>query len=193
VIKIPSPLRYYKRDPNGRSRGEGAYYHRGNGIYSKYNIERDRKIKAKGYKLNRVGLPFKSSILHTGDGNLPRWNKMPYYLVKKLKSSFTYIHIPKELKVAYDKSINGYVLVLRNGGLKKYPGFILTSAKSGKAAIRKVFGWLIMINKTCAVCKKPVHQGDGVYYYNNLVHRQGCKGLMKRYPWRFKRWTLTNK
>lgn len=69
---MPSPLRYYRRDPNGKNRGEGIYYHRGNNTYSKYDVERDRKIKAKGYKLNRVGIPGRSSILHTGDGRLPR-------------------------------------------------------------------------------------------------------------------------
>jgi len=69
---MPSPLRFFKRDPNGNGRGRGVYYHRGKGIYSKYNIERDRKIKARGYRLHKIGLPKMSSILHTGDGNLPR-------------------------------------------------------------------------------------------------------------------------
>lgn len=69
---MPSPLRFFRRDPNGKGRGRGIYYYRGKGIYSKYNIERDKKIKAKGWKLNKVGMPKASSILHTGDGRLPR-------------------------------------------------------------------------------------------------------------------------
>jgi hypothetical protein len=67
-----SPLRFFKKDPNGTGRGRGVYYLRGKGIYSKYSIERDRKIKAKGYSKSKTGLPKASSILHTGDGNLPR-------------------------------------------------------------------------------------------------------------------------
>ena len=46
---------------------------------------------------------------------------------------------------------------------------------------------MIIMNKTCAVCGKVVKPGEGTYYGRNLVHNQGCKGLMKRYPWRFKR------
>ena len=69
---MPSPLRFFKKDPNKRGRGRGVYYHRGKGVFSKYDIERDKKIKAKGWKLNKVGMPKASSILHTGDGKLPR-------------------------------------------------------------------------------------------------------------------------
>lgn len=65
---------------------------------------------------------------------------MPRYLVKQIATGFTYISIPKELKLAYDRNINGYVLLMRNGKMKKYPGFIYTTAKSGKAAIKKIFG-----------------------------------------------------
>ena len=65
-------LRYFKRDPNGKGRGEGVYYHRGKGVYSKYDIKRDRKIKAKGWQKSRIGIPKKSAIRHTGDGKLPR-------------------------------------------------------------------------------------------------------------------------
>ncbi len=69
---MPSSLRHFKRDPNGKGRGEGVYYHRGKGVYSKYSSKRDSKILAKGYKQNRIGLPRKSKILHTGDGRLAR-------------------------------------------------------------------------------------------------------------------------
>jgi len=70
--KMPSPLRFFRKDPNKKGRGRGVYYHRGKGVFSKYNIERDKKIKAKGWKINKVGMPKASSILHTGDGRLPR-------------------------------------------------------------------------------------------------------------------------
>jgi len=69
---MPSPLRFFRKDPNKKGRGRGVYYHRGKGVFSKYNIERDKKIKAKGWKINKVGMPKASSILHTGDGRLPR-------------------------------------------------------------------------------------------------------------------------
>ena len=69
---MPSSLKYFKRDPNGNGRGAGIYYHRGHGIYSKYSIERNKKIKAKGWRTNKVGTPFKSALLHTGDGKMPR-------------------------------------------------------------------------------------------------------------------------
>lgn len=69
---MPSSLKYFKKDPNGKGRGAGVYYLRGNGYYSKYSTVRDSKIKAKGYKTHKVGLPKKSSIKHTSDGKLPR-------------------------------------------------------------------------------------------------------------------------
>jgi len=65
---MPTRLYYKQRDPNGQGRGPGYYYHRGNGIYSKYSEERDAKIQAKNYKVHKVGLPIKSKIKHTGDG-----------------------------------------------------------------------------------------------------------------------------
>jgi len=71
-----TPLRFFRTDPNKKGRGQGVYYRRttkgGTIIYSKYDIERDKKIKAKGWKASRVGLPGKSRIRHTGDGKLPR-------------------------------------------------------------------------------------------------------------------------
>lgn len=39
-------LKYYKHDPNGKGRGAGFYYHRGNHEYSKYSAKRDAMIKA---------------------------------------------------------------------------------------------------------------------------------------------------
>ena len=67
-----TPLKFFRSDPNKKGRGRGVYYHRGKGIYSKYSIERDSKIKAKGYRTNKIGLPKNSSIRHTGDGRLSR-------------------------------------------------------------------------------------------------------------------------
>lgn len=36
-----SQAEYCKRDPQGRKRGAGYYYHRGNGVYSKRDIKKD--------------------------------------------------------------------------------------------------------------------------------------------------------
>ena len=68
---MPTRLQRRGSDPNNKGRGSGVYYHRGNGVYSKYSVERDKKIIAKGFKLSKVGLPKTSKILHTGDGQLP--------------------------------------------------------------------------------------------------------------------------
>jgi hypothetical protein len=40
-------LKRYKRDPNGKGRGAGLYYHRGNGVYSKRDLRQDYARKAK--------------------------------------------------------------------------------------------------------------------------------------------------
>jgi len=69
---MPSPLRFFRTDPNKKGRGTGIYYLRAKGYYSMYDIERDRRKKSKGWRKNIVGSPKKSSILHTGDGVLPR-------------------------------------------------------------------------------------------------------------------------
>jgi len=69
---MPSPLRFFRSDPNKKGRGKGIYYLRAGGYFSMYDIERDRRKKSKGWKKNRVGAPKKSSILHTSDGDLPR-------------------------------------------------------------------------------------------------------------------------
>jgi len=61
-------LQFFSYDPNGLGRGRGVYYHRGHGVYSKYSIQRDKKIKAKHYEESRIGLPKSSNILHAGDG-----------------------------------------------------------------------------------------------------------------------------
>ncbi|MBT9131079.1 MAG: hypothetical protein DDT41_01379 [candidate division WS2 bacterium] len=38
---MPGPLKHYNKDPQGLGRGEGEYFHRGSGIYSKYDRHRD--------------------------------------------------------------------------------------------------------------------------------------------------------
>ena len=75
-----TPLRYFTKDPNNLGRGGGVYYHRGHGIFSKYSAQHDYNYRARGYNVDHIGLPKKSSFLHTGDGNLPK-----YYYVKAIK------------------------------------------------------------------------------------------------------------
>jgi len=69
---MPSPLRIFGKDPNDLGRGRGLYYLRGHGYFSKYNPFRDAKIKAKGWRIHKIGLPRSTSIPHAGDGRLPR-------------------------------------------------------------------------------------------------------------------------
>ncbi len=47
------PLKKLKRDPNGKGRGSGLYYHRGNGVFSKYSRKRDRAKRSKTPITNR--------------------------------------------------------------------------------------------------------------------------------------------
>lgn len=65
-----TPLQRFNKDPNNMGRGAGIYYHRGHGIYSLYNAERDILIKAKGYDVHKIGLPNFNSYLQTGDGKI---------------------------------------------------------------------------------------------------------------------------
>lgn len=67
-----TPLRYFKEDPNRLGRGTGVYYHRGHGYYSKYSIQRDFNMYAKGFNIDRIGLPRRSSYTHTTDGRIRR-------------------------------------------------------------------------------------------------------------------------
>lgn len=79
---MPPPLKRFLKDPNGLNRGEGVYYRRNQyykgrnfglrGYFSKYSIERDRKKKSSGFKVNLVGVPKRSRLLHTSDGRLPK-------------------------------------------------------------------------------------------------------------------------
>jgi len=71
---MPGSLWLRNKDPNGKGRGKGIYYHRGNGVWSKYQIgpnSRDAKIKAKGWRKSKTGVNTKgkpSRIAHAGDG-----------------------------------------------------------------------------------------------------------------------------
>jgi len=69
---MPSPIKYYKKDPSGKGRGEGIYYLRAGDYFSKYSMLRDKRKKSKGWKIHLVGLPKGTTIPHTSDGKLPR-------------------------------------------------------------------------------------------------------------------------
>ena len=79
---MPANLQKFLKDPNNLGRGAGVYYRRGTvykgknyglkGYFSKYDLERDRKRKSKGYTRDKIGTPRKSGILQSGDGILPR-------------------------------------------------------------------------------------------------------------------------
>ena len=84
---MPSPTRFFTKDPNKMGRGTGVYYKRGQfepktpfksyegSYFSKFNIDRDFKIKAKGWKINKVGIRYDgkaTSIPHAGDGRKTR-------------------------------------------------------------------------------------------------------------------------
>jgi len=47
-------LEKFKRDPNGKGRGAGMYYHRGNGVYSKYSPHRDAVIRTPVTKVRKI-------------------------------------------------------------------------------------------------------------------------------------------
>lgn len=65
-------IKYFTRDPNGKGRGAGVYYHRGNGYYSKYSRTRDKLKLSKNWKVDKIGLPKKTRIPHVSDGRLWR-------------------------------------------------------------------------------------------------------------------------
>ena len=81
---MPAVLRFFKQDPNGLGRGRGVYYRRSRtykgkdygdkGYFSKYDPSptgRDAKIKAKGWRTDKVGKPKAAKTKHAGDGNRP--------------------------------------------------------------------------------------------------------------------------
>jgi len=73
---MPSRLTKFNTDPQKKGRGAGLYYHRGKGIYSKYDPDRDSLIVAKGYKVDKIGFPVKSKGRHLSDGKLKNWGTL---------------------------------------------------------------------------------------------------------------------
>jgi hypothetical protein len=80
-------IKYRRADPNRKGRGAGYYYHRGNGVYSKYSTNRDKEHKKprtrfKGYNW-RYG--------HTGDGTYskPKKGKSHYGRNRTMQSKMT--------------------------------------------------------------------------------------------------------
>lgn len=75
-----TPIKHFKNDPNGLGRGDGVYYHRGHGYYSKYSRKRDAARKSTGYNIDPIGLPKATRFPQIGDGviskyftNHPQW------------------------------------------------------------------------------------------------------------------------
>lgn len=64
---MPSPMKFYKRDPNGKGRGQGFYYNRGGykrGWKSKYSGSQDGVYRPRKNTKN-----LKGRYEHTGDRN----------------------------------------------------------------------------------------------------------------------------
>jgi len=77
-------LKWFSRDPNGRGRGAGYYYHRGHGYYSKYSVKRDRGKRAR-HGDSAVG---RGAYKHTHDWRDPKlvwtpWGRIPRSLAEK--------------------------------------------------------------------------------------------------------------
>lgn len=68
-----SSLQYKRRDPEGKRRGEGMYYHRGKGVWSKYDLDLDARRRSPITK--KKNLPYKDVAYnqitrpHMGDYN----------------------------------------------------------------------------------------------------------------------------
>jgi hypothetical protein len=80
---MPSTLVFFNKDPNKMLRGSGKYYKRGafkpksqfelhkGAYFSKFSEHRDMMIKAKGWRVDKIGLNTKSkrsAIAQAGDG-----------------------------------------------------------------------------------------------------------------------------
>ncbi len=75
-----TPIKAFKKDPNGLGRGAGVYYHRGHGYYSQYSRARDGAKKSTGWRVNVVGIPGGTRFPQITDGNIndyfakhPQW------------------------------------------------------------------------------------------------------------------------
>jgi len=81
-----TPIKRFKKDPNGLGRGDGIYYHRGNGYYSQYSRTRDANKKSKGYETDKVGVPVKARFPHVTDGLISKyWTRHPQWFGGKKK------------------------------------------------------------------------------------------------------------
>ena len=82
-----TPIKHFKRDPNGLGRGEGIYYHRGHGYYSQYSRKRDEARHSKGWKTNAIGVPKATRFPQIGDGIISKyWSDHPqWFKHKKVK------------------------------------------------------------------------------------------------------------
>lgn len=81
-----TPIKHFRKDPNGLGRGDGIYYHRGKGYYSKYSRKRDANRKSTGYGVDIIGLPKATRFPQITDGNIDRYFKAhPQWFGKKKK------------------------------------------------------------------------------------------------------------
>jgi len=60
------PLLRFKRDPEGKGRGPGLYYHRGRGRWSKYSPKRDMNYKAPLRRKRKKGKDWKMNAIGSG-------------------------------------------------------------------------------------------------------------------------------
>lgn len=70
---MPTPIKYFSKDPNNLGRGAGVYYHRGHNYFSKYSRTRDAHRLSKGWRTDPVGVPRATRFPHIGDGNIIRY------------------------------------------------------------------------------------------------------------------------
>ena len=84
---MPTPIKFFKDDPNKKGRGPGIYYHRGHGYYSQYSIARDKARKSEGWEEDKVGLPRDTRYPHISDGYIEFGRSKP--------------PLPKEIKKKY--------------------------------------------------------------------------------------------
>lgn len=70
-------LKYRATDPNKKGRGAGWYWHRGNGVYSKYTGKVDSKRKAKIVRIPDANKRSKAQLLqpHIHDYKVGKSNR----------------------------------------------------------------------------------------------------------------------
>ena len=73
---MPTRIKAYRKDPNNLGRGEGVYYHRGHGYYSKYSKIRDKNKLSRGWKVDVIGIPKATKYPQITDGIISNyWSK----------------------------------------------------------------------------------------------------------------------